>query len=93
MDGGQKVWAPHGLEGYQLGLIVDVGADTLTVQPLEKSEQVGLLASVARACYLVSTPASGSALYMGLGQLLMRCCLMNSYTISYQMWDNVTIKV
>lgn len=40
MDGGQKVWAPHPVEGYQLGLIVDVGADTLTVEPLASPEQV-----------------------------------------------------
>ena len=40
MDGGQRVWAPHPVEGYQLGEIVDVGADTLTVEPLNKSEQV-----------------------------------------------------
>lgn len=40
MDGEQRVWAPHPVEGYQLGLIVDVGADTLTVQPLASSEQV-----------------------------------------------------
>ena len=43
MDGGQKVWAPHPVEGYQLGLIVDVGTDTLTVQPLAASEQVSCL--------------------------------------------------
>ena len=40
MDGGQRVWAPHPVEGYQLGEIVDVGADTLTVEPINKSEQV-----------------------------------------------------
>ena len=40
MDGGQRVWAPHPVEGYQLGEIVDVGTDTLTVEPLNKSEQV-----------------------------------------------------
>lgn len=40
MDGGEKVWAPHPVQGYQLGQIVDVGADTLTVQPLASSEQV-----------------------------------------------------
>ena len=40
MDGGQRVWAPHPVEGYQLGEIVDVGADTLTVEPLNKNEQV-----------------------------------------------------
>ena len=47
MDGGQRVWAPHPVEGYQLGEIVDVGADTLTVEPLNKSEQV---------CYCQSNP-------------------------------------
>ena len=35
MDGGQVVWAPHPDEGYQLGLIVDVSTDTLTVEPLQ----------------------------------------------------------
>ena len=35
MDGGQVVWAPHPEEGYQLGLIVDVSTDTLTVEPLQ----------------------------------------------------------
>ncbi len=34
MDGGQRVWAPHPTHGYQLGLIVDVGADSLSVEPL-----------------------------------------------------------
>ncbi len=36
MDGGQRVWAPHLTDGYQLGLIVDVGADSLSVEPLGK---------------------------------------------------------
>lgn len=40
MDGGQRVWAPHPTEGYQVGLIVDVGADTLSVEPLGKAGQV-----------------------------------------------------
>lgn len=35
MDDGQVVWAPHPVEGYQLGLIVDVATDTLTVEPLQ----------------------------------------------------------
>ena len=53
MDGGQKVWAPHPVEGYQLGTIVDVGADTLTVQPLQASEQVSIAsAAVSYSCLL-----------------------------------------
>ena len=35
MDGGQTVWAPHPEEGYQLGHIVDVTTDTLSVEPLQ----------------------------------------------------------
>ncbi len=34
MDGGQLVWAPDPEEGYQLGQIVDVGSDTLSVRPI-----------------------------------------------------------
>jgi len=40
MDGGKKVWAPDIVEGYQLGVIVDVGTDTLTVQPLNAPQKV-----------------------------------------------------
>ncbi|CAI8049871.1 Unconventional myosin-VI, partial [Geodia barretti] len=40
MDGGQRVWAPHPDEGYQLGLIVDVSTDTLTVDPLQGGKSV-----------------------------------------------------
>ena len=41
MDGAQRVWAPHPTEGYQLGLIVDLGADTLSVEPLDQPGKVG----------------------------------------------------
>lgn len=62
MDGGQRVWAPHPLEGYQLGEIVDVGADTLTVEPLNKSEQVHYirpnLSSTAKNCVLFTPVVS-----------------------------------
>ena len=43
MDGGQRVWAPHLTEGYQIGVIVDVGTDTLTVEPLDSSQQASKL--------------------------------------------------
>ncbi len=42
MDGGQQVWAPHPVEGYQMGLIIDVGADTLSVEPLGQPGAVSL---------------------------------------------------
>ncbi|XP_031436857.1 myosin VIb isoform X3 [Clupea harengus] len=34
MDDGKPVWAPHPTDGFQLGLIVDIGADSLTIEPL-----------------------------------------------------------
>ena len=42
MDGEQRVWAPHPVEGYQMGTIVDVGADTLSVAPLDAPGQVSM---------------------------------------------------
>ena len=44
MDVDQRVsvWAPHSVEGYQMGVIVDVGADTLSVEPLEASGLVSM---------------------------------------------------
>lgn len=43
LDSGQIVWAPHLTEGYQLGRIVDLGTDTITVEPLDPSEKVKYL--------------------------------------------------
>ena len=34
------MWAPHPKEGYQMGVIVDVGGDTLSVEPLDAPGQV-----------------------------------------------------
>ena len=42
MDVDQQVWAPHSVEGYQMGVIVDVGADALSVEPLEAPGQVSM---------------------------------------------------
>ncbi|XP_063079267.1 myosin VIa isoform X2 [Engraulis encrasicolus] len=36
MEDGKPVWAPHPLEGFQLGSIVDIGADSLTIEPLKQ---------------------------------------------------------
>lgn len=40
MDDGKPVWAPHPTEGFQLGMIVDIGADTLTIEPLSHRGKV-----------------------------------------------------
>ncbi|XP_074517776.1 myosin VIb isoform X2 [Sebastes fasciatus] len=35
-DDGKPVWAPHSADGFQLGMIVDIGADALTIEPLNQ---------------------------------------------------------
>ncbi|KAJ8288635.1 hypothetical protein COCON_G00012940 [Conger conger] len=34
MEDGKPVWAPHPTDGFQLGMIVDIGVDSLTIEPL-----------------------------------------------------------
>ncbi|XP_053191373.1 myosin VIb isoform X4 [Scomber japonicus] len=36
MEDGKPVWAPHPTDGFQLGMIVDIGSDTLTIEPLNQ---------------------------------------------------------
>lgn len=36
MEDGKPVWAPHPTDGFQLGTIIDIGADALTIEPLNK---------------------------------------------------------
>jgi len=36
MDDGKKVWVTHALDGYKLGRIIDIGADGVTVELLER---------------------------------------------------------
>ncbi|XP_036398113.1 myosin VIb [Megalops cyprinoides] len=36
MEDGKPVWAPHPTDGFQLGTIVDIGADSLTIEPLNQ---------------------------------------------------------
>ncbi|XP_033967952.1 myosin VIb isoform X1 [Pseudochaenichthys georgianus] len=35
-DEGKPVWAPHPTDGFQFGMIVDIGADTLSIEPLNQ---------------------------------------------------------
>uniref|UniRef100_A0A8C1YUJ4 Unconventional myosin-VI n=1 Tax=Cyprinus carpio TaxID=7962 RepID=A0A8C1YUJ4_CYPCA len=36
MDDGKPVWAPHPADGFQLGRIIDISADSLTIEPLNQ---------------------------------------------------------
>lgn len=40
MEDGKPVWAPHPMDGFQLGTIVDIGADSLTIEPLKQKGKV-----------------------------------------------------
>uniref|UniRef100_A0A8C7SX04 Unconventional myosin-VI n=1 Tax=Oncorhynchus mykiss TaxID=8022 RepID=A0A8C7SX04_ONCMY len=40
MEDGKPVWAPHPTDGFQLGMIVDIGADTLAIEPLNQKGKV-----------------------------------------------------
>lgn len=43
MEDGKPVWAPHPADGFQLGTIVDIGADSLTIEPLKQKGKVRFL--------------------------------------------------
>ncbi|KAM5325370.1 unconventional myosin-VI isoform 4-T5 [Glossophaga mutica] len=36
MEDGKPVWAPHPTDGFQMGNIVDIGPDSLTIEPLDQ---------------------------------------------------------
>ena len=40
MEDGRPVWAPHPTEGFQMGNIVDIGPDSLTIEPLGQKGKV-----------------------------------------------------
>ena len=40
MDEHKNVWVPHPIEGFKLGKIVDIGGDTITVEPFGSNGQV-----------------------------------------------------
>ncbi|XP_060687622.1 unconventional myosin-VI-like isoform X1 [Hemiscyllium ocellatum] len=42
MDDGKPVWAPHPLDGFQLGSIIDIGVDSLTIEPLNQRNKTFL---------------------------------------------------
>ncbi|XP_068199383.1 myosin VIa isoform X2 [Antennarius striatus] len=44
MEDGKPVWAPHPADGFQLGTIVDIGADSLTIEPLKRGGKTFLAA-------------------------------------------------
>ena len=52
MDGGKKVWVPHPIEGFKLGRIVDIGSDTITVEPFDAPGTVSQIFTVMYYIYI-----------------------------------------
>ncbi|XP_078412888.1 myosin VIa [Cetorhinus maximus] len=42
MEDGKPVWAPHPLDGFQLGSIIDIAVDSLTIEPLNQKNKTFL---------------------------------------------------
>uniref|UniRef100_A0A8C7IX59 Unconventional myosin-VI n=1 Tax=Oncorhynchus kisutch TaxID=8019 RepID=A0A8C7IX59_ONCKI len=55
MEDGKPVWAPHPTDGFQLGMIVDIGADTLAIEPLNQKGKVRCTAGKATCTWWYKT--------------------------------------
>ncbi|XP_042295769.1 unconventional myosin-VI isoform X3 [Sceloporus undulatus] len=44
MEDGKPVWAPHPTDGFQMGTIVDIGPDSLTIEPINQKGKTFLAA-------------------------------------------------
>ncbi|XP_062981002.1 unconventional myosin-VI isoform X5 [Elgaria multicarinata webbii] len=44
MEDGKPVWAPHPTDGFQMGAIVDIGPDCLTIEPINQKGKTFLAA-------------------------------------------------
>ncbi|XP_063168943.1 unconventional myosin-VI isoform X2 [Candoia aspera] len=44
MEDGKPVWAPHPTDGFQMGSIVDIGPDSLTIEPVKQKGKTFLAA-------------------------------------------------
>lgn len=65
MEDGKPVWAPHPTDGFQMGNIVDIGPDSLTIEPLNQkgkvsfSERFQNVISFTYATYILPHPKKG----------------------------------
>uniref|UniRef100_A0A3Q3WEK0 Unconventional myosin-VI n=1 Tax=Mola mola TaxID=94237 RepID=A0A3Q3WEK0_MOLML len=64
MEDGRPVWAPHPTDGFQLGMIVDIGADALTIEPLNQKGKNSF------SFILLFPASSGSLMYLNEATLL-----------------------
>lgn len=74
MEDGKPVWAPHPTDGFQLGTIVDIGSDSLTIEPLKQKGKVsvtGLSGEGLAAVSRLPLPQAGDALQLQIDNDLL----------------------
>ena len=67
MDGGKKVWVPHPIEGFKLGRIVDIGSDTITVEPFDAPGTVSRIFTVMYYIYIYTCSVLGGFFFLFCG--------------------------
>ncbi|XP_051502334.1 unconventional myosin-VI-like isoform X2 [Myxocyprinus asiaticus] len=97
MEDGKPVWAPHPTDGFQLGMIVDIGADTLTIEPLNQRGKTFLapINQVFPAEDDVNKHVEDncSLMYLNEATLLNNICIRYSKDLIYTFVANILIAV
>uniref|UniRef100_A0A672L3N0 Unconventional myosin-VI n=1 Tax=Sinocyclocheilus grahami TaxID=75366 RepID=A0A672L3N0_SINGR len=97
MEDGKPVWAPHPTDGFQLGMIVDIGADALTIEPLSQRGKTFLapINQVFPAEDDVNKHVEDncSLMYLNEATLLNNICVRYSKDLIYTSVANILIAV
>uniref|UniRef100_A0A673G8J6 Unconventional myosin-VI n=1 Tax=Sinocyclocheilus rhinocerous TaxID=307959 RepID=A0A673G8J6_9TELE len=97
MEDGKPVWAPHPTDGFQLGMIVDIGADALTIEPLNQRGKTFLapINQVFPAEDDVNKHVEDncSLMYLNEATLLNNICVRYSKDLIYTSVANILIAV
>uniref|UniRef100_A0A3P9JMU8 Unconventional myosin-VI n=1 Tax=Oryzias latipes TaxID=8090 RepID=A0A3P9JMU8_ORYLA len=88
MEDGKPVWAPHPTDGFQLGTIVDIGSDSLTIEPLKQKGKVKLICNL-----IVCLCSSGSLMYLNEATLLNNIRVRYSKDKIYTFVANILIAI
>jgi hypothetical protein len=82
MDEDKKVWVPHPTEGFKMGRIVDIGSDTISVEPFGSPGQVTMIYIVLFVLFTCWNPVN-LPFYRGFGQLFGIPVEQKSYLHSF----------
>ncbi|XP_056274034.1 dnaJ homolog subfamily C member 13-like isoform X2 [Pseudoliparis swirei] len=92
MEDGKPVWAPHPADAFQLGTIVDIGADSLSIEPLKQKgkEPVKRILALTETCLVERDPARTTSspsnplerfLLSSVTWTTLRCLRLNSFQV------------